>query len=90
MSEIGAYEAKTHLPQLLERVQKGERFIITKHGHPVAELTPVNQRDLDAVSQAITALRTLRSDLAERGVRLDDLLQEGESLRELAHEEHRY
>jgi prevent-host-death family protein len=41
MPELGAYEAKTHLPQLLERVQKGERFIITKHGRPVAELRPV-------------------------------------------------
>ena len=90
MSEIGAYEAKTHLPQLLERVQKGERFIITKHGHPVAELAPVNQRDLDAVNQVITALRNLRSDFAERGLRLDDLLQEGQNLRELAHEGHRY
>ncbi|MEK8089645.1 type II toxin-antitoxin system prevent-host-death family antitoxin [Thermithiobacillus plumbiphilus] len=90
MSEIGAYEAKTHLPQLLERVQKGERFIITKHGHPVAELVPVNQRDLDAVNQVITALRNLRSDFAERGLRLDDLLQEGQNLRELAHEGHRY
>jgi antitoxin (DNA-binding transcriptional repressor) of toxin-antitoxin stability system len=29
--EIGAYEAKTHLPPLLERVQNGERFVITKH-----------------------------------------------------------
>jgi prevent-host-death family protein len=39
MSEIGAYEAKTHLPKLLERVEKGERFVITRHGRPVAELT---------------------------------------------------
>ena len=30
-SEIGAYEAKTHLPALLQRVERGEQFIITKH-----------------------------------------------------------
>ena len=41
MSEIGAYEAKTHLPKLLERVLKGERFVITRHGKPVAELIPL-------------------------------------------------
>ena len=41
MAEVGAYEAKTHLSRLLERVEKGERFIITKHGRPVAELKPV-------------------------------------------------
>jgi len=32
MAEIGAYDAKAHLPKLLERVQRGERFVITKHG----------------------------------------------------------
>jgi Antitoxin Phd_YefM, type II toxin-antitoxin system len=38
MPAIGVYEAKTHLPNLLERVRKGERFVITRHGQPVAEL----------------------------------------------------
>ncbi len=32
METIGAYEAKTHLPKLLERVRKGERIPITRHG----------------------------------------------------------
>ena len=32
METVGAYEAKTHLPKLLERVLKGERITITKHG----------------------------------------------------------
>jgi hypothetical protein len=35
MQTVGAYEAKTHLTQLLERVAKGERITITKHGVPV-------------------------------------------------------
>jgi prevent-host-death family protein len=50
MAEIGAYEAKTHLPKLLERVQKGERFVITKHGRPVAELRPLRARGLSAAA----------------------------------------
>ena len=41
MELIGAYEAKTHLPQLLDRVARGERLTITRHGKPVAELIPV-------------------------------------------------
>ena len=41
MTEIGAYEAKTHLPQLLKRVAQGEEIIITRHGVPVARLAPV-------------------------------------------------
>ena len=40
MPRISASEAKTHLPQLLRRVQAGERFIITKHNRPVAGLIP--------------------------------------------------
>lgn len=43
MSEVGAFEAKTHLPKLLERVRQGERFVITKHGPPVAELIPLSR-----------------------------------------------
>ena len=40
MRSIGAYEAKTHLPRLLDEVAKGERITITKHGVPVAILVP--------------------------------------------------
>ena len=47
MPEIGAFEAKTHLSQLLRRVQAGERFIITKHNRPVAELIPFQPHDSD-------------------------------------------
>ena len=38
--EIGAFEAKTHLSELLEKVRHGKTFFITKRGHPVAELRP--------------------------------------------------
>ena len=39
-SSVGAYEAKTHLPQLLDRVEGGESIVITRHGKPVARLVP--------------------------------------------------
>ncbi len=89
MSEIGAYEAKTHLPKLLERVLKGERFVITRHGRPVAELTPVADRDTAGIRQAIGDMRSLRKTLARRGVRVKDVLRSGEGLRDLAHDGHR-
>ena len=44
METVGAFAAKTHLSQLLDRVEKGETIIITRHGKPVAELTPVAAR----------------------------------------------
>ncbi len=42
MQEIGAFEAKTHLSAILEKVAHGETFIITKHGQPIAEIKPVS------------------------------------------------
>jgi len=88
MSEIGAYEAKTHLPKLLERVEKGESFVITRHGRAVAALTPVGKRDENSIRRAIGDLRSFRDELADRGVRMRDLLGKGESVRDLAHKGH--
>jgi antitoxin (DNA-binding transcriptional repressor) of toxin-antitoxin stability system len=64
--------------------------MITKHGRPVAELVPMAERDVEEVRRAIADLWSLRKGLARRGVRLKKILQEGESLRDLAHEAHRY
>ena len=57
MSEIGAFEAKTHLLRLLERVEAGERFVITRYKRPVAELVPFQPRDSGEVRAAIEALK---------------------------------
>lgn len=40
---IGAFEAKTHLSGILEKVRRGARFVITKNGEEVAELKPVTK-----------------------------------------------
>jgi prevent-host-death family protein len=40
--EIGAFEAKTRLSELLERVRQGAVFLITRRGQPVAELRPIS------------------------------------------------
>jgi prevent-host-death family protein len=90
MSEIGAYDAKTHLPALLERVQKGERFVITRHGKPVAELTPYSGHDAAAARAAVDEVRKLRAALQRKGVRMNDVLEQGECLRDLTHADHRF
>ena len=38
--EIGSYDAKTKLPEILRRVEAGERFTITNRGKPIADLIP--------------------------------------------------
>jgi prevent-host-death family protein len=90
MPEIGAYEAKTHLPQLLKRIQQGEQFVITKHGRPVAKLVPVSGSDPEAIQQTITNIQSFREILRKRGVRIQRLLKKDERLRDLSHQEHRY
>jgi prevent-host-death family protein len=45
MTAIGVYDAKTQLPKLLDRVTRGERFVITRHGKPVAQLVPAAAED---------------------------------------------
>ena len=81
MKTVGACEAKTHLPRLLERVSRGESLTITRHGRPVARLVPVED---DARSRALRASRRIlerRSRLARRS--LSDLL-------DTIHEGHRF
>ena len=57
MQEIGAFEAKNTLGALLDRVQEGEEIVITRHGKPVARLTPeTGTRNLDAARAAAARL----------------------------------
>ena len=77
MTRVGAFEAKTHLPRLLERVQQGERFVITKHGHPVAELIPFTKRDPDKVRMAIDGLKTFQKGHRLRGLSVREMIEEG-------------
>jgi prevent-host-death family protein len=55
--EIGSYDAKTKLPELLREVQAGQRFTITLRGKPVAELVPAKGTGAGGAAQAIAAMR---------------------------------
>jgi prevent-host-death family protein len=90
MADIAASDAKTHFLKLLERVEEGERFVITRYGKPVAELTPVAARDTAAIARTIADIRAVRRHLAQRGVRLRDVLGKSKSWRDIAHERHHY
>ncbi|HOA73988.1 MAG TPA: type II toxin-antitoxin system prevent-host-death family antitoxin [Phycisphaerae bacterium] len=77
-SVIGAYDAKTRLSELLERVEKGEELIITRHGRPIAKLVPV--RKSVTAEQRRAAIRRWRKTTTEiklKGLKLQDLTAEG-------------
>ena len=77
MTEVGAYEAKTHLSRLLDRVARGERITITRHGVPVADLVPVGPRPGASVSETIDALKAFRRGRSLEGDSLRDMIEEG-------------
>lgn len=60
MITVGAFEAKTHLSTLLDRVAAGEEVVITKHGKPVARLVGAAQLDRQRAKEAVEKLKLLR------------------------------
>lgn len=61
MSEyIGAFEAKTHLSQILEKAERGSDFVVTKRGKPVAKIIPFEQEPEMTFQEAVEQLKELR------------------------------
>jgi len=83
MIAIGVYDAKTQLPKLLERVSRGERFLITKHGRPVAQLVPT---ELTATPHLAEVIRRMEQWQQEEGPTLGP----GLTIRELREEGRRF
>ena len=75
---VGAYEAKTHLSELLEKVEAGGEIIITKHGAPVAKLVPVRKEtSAEQRAAAIKRIQKLSAGLSLGGLKIKDLINEG-------------
>jgi prevent-host-death family protein len=60
MREVGAYEAKTHLPSLLRAVEAGETVVITRRGVPIARIVPTGAEAEADVREAIHRLKAAR------------------------------
>lgn len=77
-TEIGAYEAKTKLSDLLRQVKAGKRFTITKWGKAIADLVPsesVTPIDKSAAVEKFKAF--MRENPVRGGVEVKRLLEEG-------------
>ena len=72
MSKVGAYEAKTHLPRLLDEVEAGASITITRNGRSVARLTPVVDTQL-----AADRILKLRANLRKGKLSMRKLINEG-------------
>jgi prevent-host-death family protein len=79
MENVGSFEAKTHLLQLLERVAKGEEFTITKHGKPVARLVPaVAMKPKPNLKQVIEDLKAFsKGNILDKGLTIRETIEKG-------------
>jgi prevent-host-death family protein len=75
---IGVFEAKTHLSSLLDRVAKGEKITITRHGMPVAILAPVGEIG-QKLSHAdiVEGMRILRGRVKPGRMSVGEMVQQG-------------
>jgi prevent-host-death family protein len=74
---VGAFEAKTHLSALLDRVARGEEIVITKRGRPVARPVPAAAADREDVGATIARIKALRAGQTLGGLSWKDLRDEG-------------
>ncbi|MBZ5726749.1 MAG: type II toxin-antitoxin system Phd/YefM family antitoxin [Acidobacteriia bacterium] len=58
MREIQASDAKAHLPQLLDDVERGETLIITRHGRAIARIVPESDRRQEEIAAGASPCRT--------------------------------
>jgi prevent-host-death family protein len=78
MKTVGAYAAKAHFSELLREVEQGETVVVTRHGVPVAHITPVGKNRAD-IAAAIEELHRYRRDRRPtlNGITLRELIEEG-------------
>jgi len=78
METIGAFDAKTHLSALLDRVARGERITITRHGVPAAMLVPVGESGRKLTHEEIVeGMRALRKRVKPDTMGVREMINEG-------------
>lgn len=78
MKSVGAFDAKTHLSELLDRVARGERITITRHGVPAALLIPVEETQQKLTHEEIVErMRALRKRVKPDKISVREMIEEG-------------
>ena len=77
MCEIGAFEARNKLGQLLDRVEAGEEVVITRRGRIVARLVPPRPAiDPEQARNAAAAIRAMSKGVTLGGQKIKDMVSE--------------
>jgi prevent-host-death family protein len=80
VTTVGAFDAKTHLNALLERVSKGETIRITRRGTPIAKLVPDDTAEKEMPDQLVRQIRQLRKGATLGKITIRELINEGRRL----------
>lgn len=75
--EIGSYDAKTRLPELLREIAEGHAYTITLRGKPVADLVPSTAAVRADAAMAVEAMRAMPKVRAPKGERVEDWIAKG-------------
>ena len=78
MAFVGAFDAKTHLADLLDRVSRGEKITITRHGVPAAMLVPIEEtRPRMTHKEIVEGMRKLRRRIKAGKLSVREMVEEG-------------
>jgi prevent-host-death family protein len=77
MTSVGAFEAKTHLNELLQRASKGETIRITRRGVPIAKLVPPDAGEKEDARNLVEAIRQLRKGTTLGNITIRELIDDG-------------
>jgi len=58
--QIGAFEAKTHFSQIIDKVEHGADYIVTKRGKPVAKIIPFQKEKEMTWEEILAGFKELR------------------------------
>lgn len=76
-TEIGSFDAKTRLPEILRAVEKGQRYTITLRGKPIADLVPSESAKRSDVAAAVEAMKNIRKVKGVSTEMLKEWISEG-------------
>jgi prevent-host-death family protein len=77
MGTVGAFEAKTHLGELLDKVERGESVTITRHGKPVAQLVPLPPAQKRNRADVIRDMLAFGKGRKLAGMSIREMIEEG-------------
>jgi prevent-host-death family protein len=77
MAKVGAFEAKTHFSELLDRAARGETITITRHGVPAAQLVPIGGGQKPTHQAIVEGMRELRKRVKPDTMSVREMVVEG-------------